>query len=351
MGFWLAILFGVLLLMSAGLNMFFMAALAGGFEKGGQFKELTDPISDSGARDVIAIVEVNGIINSEDTSTPFGTVLGQVSMFKGQLQKVENERNLRALIIEVDSPGGEVTASDEIHHMITDFKAAHSGIPVIVFMRDYAASGGYYISAPADKIVAMPSCTTGSIGVIAEIPNISEGLGKIGVKIFTIKNKGATMKDAGSPFKPLADEAEGVPPEAKGMSKDDYDYFQKHINEMYRTFLKVVYDGRAAKAGWTSPDDAALKNLADGKAYSASEALESGLIDQIGYFEDAVAVAKKAASITEAKVVRYQYVVPRGLLGLGGASTTKINTGVNVELDTNQVPQTSSPKFMYYWKP
>jgi len=342
-GFWIAIIFGVLLLLSAGLNMFFMLTLVGGLEKTGEFKPSTDSeYSDPGAKDKIAVIKIEGIITDEDVESPFGVSIGQVSMLRGQLAAAESDPSVKAIILEVNSPGGYVTASDEMHHMLTEFKSRHTDIPIIAFMRDVAASGGYYVSVAADKIIAMPTCTTGSIGVIAMLPNVSKGLDKIGVTIYTFKS--GAMKDAGSPFKP-ADKETG------GMSKEDSEYFQKQIQNMYEKFLQAVYDGRRLKADWSGPKDPNLMALANGSVYMADEAKKNHLIDDIGYFEDAVREAKSAARITQAKVVRYRYVPPPRLLGLGGASTTNINTGVNVELDMNKMTNIDSPKFMYYWKP
>jgi protease-4 len=344
-GFWIAIIFGVLLLISAGLNMFFTAGFLAGFEKGGEYKAITDPdttYSDPAAADTIAVIQISGLINSEDLETPFGKVFGQVSKFRGQLQMVKNDKSVRAVIIEVNSPGGEVTASDEIYHMIDGFKKANTDIPVIVFMKDYAASGGYYVSAPANRIVAMPTCTTGSIGVVMTYFNVRTGLeDKLGVKPFIFKS--GEMKDAGSPFKKLNEKGE--------LSDADMKCFEGLIDAAYTGFLKVVYDGRKSKTGWTGPNDDNLKKIADGSAYTAPQALANNLIDKIGYFEDAVKEAKDAAKITTAKVVRYEYVSPRRLFGLGGASTTKINTGINVETEAGSLPGIGAPKFMYYWEP
>ncbi len=334
-GFWIAVIFGILLLFSAGMNMFLLVGLAMtmGVERHGEFKAFTDEYySDARAKDKIAVIRVEGLIDDMDKQAFLGTILGQLSTFKGQLAAVQSDPNVKAVILEVNSPGGYVTASDEMHHLLTEFKKK-SGLPVIVFMKDVAASGGYYISAPADKIVAMPTCTTGSIGVIAMLINVQEGLGNIGVKVHTIKS--GKMKDAGSPFKDFTDE--------------DRQYFQKHIDSMYARFLEVVYEGRRDAAGWK--DDAALREIADGRAFSAAEAKANGLIDEIGYFEKAVEIAKAEAGLTNALVVRYRYVPPPSIFGLGGANTTTINTGVNINLDTGNLPEIDSPRFLYMWKP
>jgi len=335
-GFWIAIIFGILLLFSAGMNMILLVRTFMGLGAGmhGEFQPSTDEYySDAGARDKIAVISVEGLINDVDEKTPFGTMLSQLSAFEGQLSKVRSDPRVKALIVEVNSPGGYVTASDEIHHLLANFKKERSDIPVIVFMKDVAASGGYYISAPADKIVAMPTCTTGSIGVIAMIINVKEGLDKIGVKVHAIKS--GKMKDAGSPFKDFTD--------------DDRQYFQKHIDGMYARFLEVVYEGRRDAAGWK--DDAALREIADGRVFSAAEAKANGLIDEIGHFEKALEVAKSEAKLTNATVVRYHYVPPPSIFGLGGANTTTINTGVNVNLNTGGLPEMDSPRFLYLWKP
>ena len=334
-GFWIAIIFGILLLFSAGMNMFLLVGLAMGAEKHGEFKAFTDEYySDAHAKDKIAVIRVEGLIDDVDKQAFLGTILGQLSTFKGQLAAVHSDPSVKAVILEVNSPGGYVTASDEMHHLLTEFKK-ESGLPVIVFMKDVAASGGYYISAPADKIVAMPTCTTGSIGVVAMLINVQEGLGKIGVKVHTIKS--GKMKDAGSPFGDFTEE--------------DREYFQKHIDAMFEKFLEVVYEGRKSAAGWSSIDDAALRDAAQGQVFSAKEARDKGLIDEIGYFEKAVEIAKAEAGLTDALVVRYRYVPPPSIFGLGGVNTTTINTGVNVNLDTGGLPEIDSPRFLYMWKP
>lgn len=336
-GFWIAIIFGILLLGSAGLNMFLLLGVVIGSQKRGEFKPFTDErYSNRGARDKIAVIAVEGVINDTDEQTVFGTMLGQLSNFKGQLAAASSDPNVKAVILEVNSPGGYVTPSDEMCHLLTEFKKA-SGKPVVVFMKDLAASGGYYISAPADKIVAMPTSTTGSIGVIAMIVDAHKGLeDKLGVTVHIIKS--GKWKDSGSPFREFTDE--------------DRKYFEAHINSMYEKFLKVVYEGRKSKAGWSGPDDAALKEIAQGQVFSAEEALDNGLIDKIGYFEEAVKTAKSEAGLGDALVIRYRYVPPPSLFGLGGANTTNVNTGVNISVNTGVMPdKIDSPQFMYLWKP
>ena len=192
---------------------------------------------------------------------------------------------MKAVILRLDTPGGEVTASDIIYHEVLRFKE-RTGRPVVGLMMSVAASGGYYIASACDVIVAHPSSLTGSIGVISIFPSLESLMSKVGVKVNVIKS--GPSKDSGSPF--------------REMTEEDRKLFQVIIDEYYEGFLEVVARGRKGKV-----PAADLRTIADGRIYTAPQALKLGLIDAIGYFDDAFGKAKDLASLKSAKLVSYTY--------------------------------------------
>jgi len=153
-------------------------------------------------------------------------------------------------------------------------------------MMSVAASGGYYIASACDFIVAHPSTLTGSIGVISIFPSVESLMAKVGVKVNVIKSGPA--KDSGSPFRDMTD--------------DERKLFQGIIDEYYEGFLAVVAQGRKGKI-----QAADLRTIADGRVYTAPQALKLGLIDAVGYFEDAFGKARRLASLKSARLVSYTY--------------------------------------------
>jgi protease-4 len=222
----------------------------------------------------------NSLFNRE------GDILSQVYY---RLQKAAADPLVRGIILRLDTPGGDVTSSDILYREIVKFKAK-TGLPVVALMMGVAASGGYYAASACDEIVAHPSTITGSIGVISVFPNISGLMAKVGVEVKVIKS--GELKDAGSPF--------------RGLSPEEQKVFQGIINEMYENFLKVVL---SRKPGAFSLDE--LRGLADGRIYTAGQALKLKLIDQIGYFDDALARTLARAKIKAARVVAYTYYPKR----------------------------------------
>jgi protease-4 len=187
--------------------------------------------------------------------------------------------------LRLDTPGGGVTASDIIYHEIQNFKK-RTGMPVIALMMSITASGGYYIASACDHLIAHPSSLTGSIGVISLFPNLEGLLDKIGIQVQVIKS--GELKDSGSTFREMREEEKEV--------------FQKIVDEYYQNFIRVVYENR--KDFLTLEN---LKNLADGRVFTASQALEARLIDEIGYFDTALEKMLELSSLREASVVTYTY--------------------------------------------
>jgi len=258
------------------------------------------------SHDKIAVIYVTGLISySIEGATGEG---GMVSDIKEQLRVASSDSSVKAIVLVVDSPGGEVTASDEIYRAVARVRD-EKGLPVVVSMGALAASGGYYVSMGGDYVMASESTITGSIGVILQTLNYRKLLEKIGVDIVTIKS--GKYKDL------LSGSREANPEEMK--------LVQDLILESYDQFVGIVAKEREL-------DLEELKStLAQGQIFSGRQAREKKLIDDLGYFEDAVKKAKELAGISQARQVRY--IAPpslRKLLRLFSKSdqkTVKVQVG------------------------
>ena len=239
----------------------------------------------SPAREKVLMIDIDGTISSTLETGFLAREKSVVARVFDRLERAAADPAIKAVILRLDTPGGEVTASDIVYHEILRFKEK-TGKPVVGLMMSVAASGGYYIAMACDAIVAHPSTLTGSIGVISIFPSVESLMSKIGVKVNVIKSGPA--KDSGSPF--------------RDMTEDEKKIFQGIIDEYYGDFLDVVARGRKGKV-----PAADLRTIADGRVYTAPQALKLGLIDAVGYFEDAFGRARELASLKSAKVVSYTY--------------------------------------------
>lgn len=237
----------------------------------------------SGARDKVLLVDVSGTITAGDEGGLLSREKDLVSAVYAQLSRAAQDPAVRGVILRLDTPGGEVTASDVIHHEILAFKKK-TGAPVTALMMSLAASGGYYIACAADRIIAHPTTLTGSIGVIALFPETAVLLDKLGLRMNVIKT--GALKDAGSLFREMTD--------------GERELFQGLIEDDYRVFLEVVAAGRA---GRLTPEE--VRELADGRVYSGRQALELKLVDALGYFDDALRATLDSAGIRAARVIAY----------------------------------------------
>lgn len=239
----------------------------------------------SRAKEKILILDVSGLIITSLNPGLFereGDILSRVYY---RLEKAFEDKRVKAVILRLDTPGGEVTASDIVYNEILKFKEK-TDIPVVGLMMGLATSGGYYVASACDYIIAHPSTITGSIGVISIFPNLQELFAKIGIKVNVIKS--GKMKDSGSVFRDLTEEEKKI--------------FQGVIDELYQKFLDVVYQKRKDSLSLRE-----LKKIADGRIYTARQAYDLKLIDEIGYFDSALKKALSLASLKEAKVVAYTY--------------------------------------------
>jgi protease IV len=269
----------------------------------------------------IAVIPVEGMIMEE-----------QYQKFNKHMDAIEKDNDVKAVVIEIDTPGGSVTASDEIYKRITKFKAERN-IPVIATQGGLATSGGYYVSCAADYVYSQPTTLTGNIGVIMPRFNVSKLMDKYGVEETTIASTGATFKNAGSMFKPEKPEETA--------------YIQSICDQAFAQFKSIVVAGRAGKLAGK------IDNIANGKVYTAKEAKSLGLVDAIGYADDAYAYAASKAGLTKMHVVRYSD--PAGLLdllrsqsNLGHPSAT-VN-GVNINIDKDAITAILTPRLMYLWR-
>jgi len=239
----------------------------------------------SDAKDKVLMIDIDGTISAALETSFFGREKSVVARVFERLERAAADPAVKAVILRLDTPGGEVTASDIVYHEILRFKE-RTGRPVIGLMMSVAASGGYYIASACDVIIAHPSTLTGSIGVISIFPSVESLMAKVGVKVNVIKS--GPVKDSGSPF--------------RDMTEDEKKIFQGIIDEYYEGFLTVVARGRKGKI-----KDADLRTIADGRVYTAPQALKLGLVDGLGYFEDAFGKARDLAGIKSARLVSYTY--------------------------------------------
>ena len=232
----------------------------------------------------ILIIEISGIISqkSKQSLTGFDIKTDPVARIKEELEKASLDKRVKAVILKINSPGGTVTASDIIYREIVRFKEKKN-IPVIACLMDVAASGGYYVANAADTIIAHPTTITGSIGVIALKFNVKGLMDKFGVTEESIKS--GDKKDILSPF--------------RGITKEEEKLMQEIIDSLHKQFIAVVDAGRKD----LTEDE--IKPLADGRIYTAGQALDYKLIDSVGYLDDAITAAKKHSGLKKARVVMY----------------------------------------------
>jgi protease-4 len=241
---------GLLLFAALGVFVFFFVSL---------FFGVGDKNFDLSAGERIGVVEVEGIILDSKHAVE-------------QLERFADDGSIPAVVLRIDSPGGGVAASQEIYEAAKRLR--DHGKVVVASMGSTAASGGYYVACAAQKIVANPGTTTGSIGVIMEMMNATELLNKIGVRFEVIKS--GKYKDSGSPF--------------RSMTEEDRQYFQKYVDDAYQQFVGVVSAERRL-------EKAAVLKFADGRVFTGQQAKALGLVDTLGTYQDALAIAAEMSGI------------------------------------------------------
>mgnify|MGYP001770203891 FL=1 len=274
----------------------------------------------------IAVLEVNGVIQDtgEDVASIFTSQGYNHRQFLNLIEKAADDRSVKGIILRVNSPGGGVVESAEIHKELLEAKEK-SKKPIYVSMGSMAASGGYYISTAADKIFAAPDTMTGSLGVIMQGINYSELAEKFGVKTETIKS---------GPYKDIMSST-------REMTKEERDILQKLVNNAYEGFVDVIAKGRKM-------DETEVRKIADGRIYDGRQAKELHLVDRLGYFDDTVEAMKKDLKLKNPQVI--QYKANAGLESLLSMSVMKI---FSKEMEFQGLYQLftkpNSPRLMYLY--
>ncbi len=250
-------------------------------------------LEDNGSHKKIAVVTVDGIITDHTVDRSGNNM---VDVIKAQLDRAKEDDRVKAVILKVDSPGGEVMASDEINKVIGKFQD-DSGKPVVCSMGSLAASGGYYISVPCRWIVANEMTITGSIGVIMEGWNYRGLMDKVGIAPMTYKS--GKFKDMLSGERSTNE----IPAEEHAM-------VQALVDETYGRFTNIVCAGRTQAYQKNSKEGQALApnwtSFVDGRVFSGSEALKHGFVDELGDFDKAVERTKKITHIGSANLIEYR---------------------------------------------
>lgn len=246
---------------------------------------LSEKVLEGEGPEKVLLIDLQGIINNKKDRAFTGatTSLGMVERIREVIAKAEKDKDIKALLIKVNSPGGTVTASDIIFHDLVTYKKEHN-IPVYIQVMDLAASGGYYIALAGDEIVAHPTSLIGSIGVIALKVNMANLMGKIGMDWEVVKS--GDKKDFMSPFRPF--------------TKEERKLFQRTIDSFHNRFVTLIAENRPAL------DFDAVKPLADGRVFDATQAQEFHLIDQVGYISDTLERIKLKLNKPDLQIITYQ---------------------------------------------
>ncbi len=274
--------------------------------------------------DKVLIVDIEGtLVNSR--SGLFGSRENPVSAFIEKIDRAQADANVKAIILRINSPGGGVTASDIMYHRLAQLKSERE-IPIVAIIQDIGASGGYYIACGADRIIAHPTSVTGSIGVMIQAISFAGTMDLIGIDAQALTS---------GPHKSMANPLEPLDPA-------DMRILQGIVDEYYERFLSVVADGRPGL------NAEKIRSLADGRVYTGSQAVEAGLVDSLGYMDDAVTAAMELAGIQRAKLVIYHR--PMGYKPHAYASAS--GQGVQMNLLNINVPDLNiltQPQFLYLW--
>ncbi len=300
---------------------------------GGPFGARDQPLREStiegAGRGKVLLVDVSEVITDAPSRKAFGLVEepSTLDRIQSELDKADGDDRVKAIVLRINSPGGGATASDAIYTEIVRWKKDHN-VPVIAALGDLAASGGYYVACSADYIVARPTTVTGSIGVILMNLNLEGLLGKVGVRNQTYK--AGEHKDILSPF--------------RGATPEERKIVQHILDSLHARFISVVREGRP------KIDVARLPQLTDGRIFDAAQARDAGLVDQIGDLHAAIDLAKQAAGLETARVVRYYRPddgEPENIYSKLAGMPAQVNV---LPIDLGALTG-AGPRFMYLWSP
>lgn len=277
----------------------------------------------------VLLIDISGTISMEEEPQlgGFKREPSIVAKVKEILRLAQKDEDIKAIVLKINSPGGTVTASDIIHHEISALKR-RTGVKVVACMMELGTSGAYYIATAADRIVSHPTTVTGSVGVIVLKLNMAELMQKVGVQEENIKS--GDKKDILLPL--------------RSMSPDERELIQQIVNELQQRFIQVIKDGRQG----INPQQ--LEQIADGRILSSKDAKRLGLIDQIGYLNDAIESAKQLAGLPEARVIMYQSPYNRRA-NIYTQATAQVSQQNSVHAYLKDLLPSVNPYFMYMWLP
>ncbi len=318
---------GVLLFLTVGMIALVLLIGPGGSDRGSGGGSAAPPetfrekyVSGAGP-DKVAVLPVVGTISTTTTPT---SAAATPETLRDQLRQAEEDESVKAVVLEVDSPGGGVVPTDEMHRSIQEFKET-TGLPVVISMGQTAASGGYYIATAADRIVANESTLTGSLGVIFSYLNFAEAADEYGIEQEVVKS--GPFKDIGS--------------STREPTEEELEILQSYVDESYDGFVEVIVEGRGL------PEDE-VRELADGRVYSGLQAESLGLVDEIGGLERAAEVSTELAGLDDATVVRYQKRAP----GIAELLQTRLAPSQSEALQVLEAAGLSpTPELLYVYQP
>jgi len=297
----------------------FKAGIGGRKLGADEFPHMEEVWASGGGETKVVTVPLRGMILLEESNGGLFSTVSPAQIALMSIKRATHDPKVRGLILEVDSGGGGITASDVLYKALLDFREAAPDRRIVAVFYDVAASGAYYVSLAADHIVAHPTSITGSIGVLMQSLNAKSLAEKIGIKDVTIKS--GENKDMLNPF----DE----------VSQEQVALLQGMIDDMHDRFIGLVADERELPLEQ-------VRMLADGRIYTSQQALDLGLIDEIGYWEDAQAAAAGLLGVAQVKVYRYEQA--------GGLSAL-FRSAAGLDPLRSVLERSSRPRLMYLWQP
>lgn len=323
--FWIAVALVILVMAGLGLAVSRLSAVGASLTSSDYEEEIVRGERD--AADKVLDIALVGTI-SDVASTGSRSLVASIV---AQLRQARKDEHVKAVLIEMNTPGGGITASDILYHEVMLFRKERK-IPVVVLSNDLMASGGYYVAMAADHVMAHETSVVGSIGVIAQLVNVQQLMQKVGVQMNVVKSQrpdgSESFKDIGSPY--------------REMKPAERALMQGMIQKMWGRFVDVVAEGRKGRLSRKQVED-----LADGRVWTGREALGLSLIDSVGYQDDAFRKAAELAHVSNPSLVRYQRSTG-WLSSLLGVHQTLPALGAWVEQSLDPAAA-STPRLMYLW--
>ena len=278
--------------------------------------------------DKIAVIDVDGFLANRSKLGFMSGGENAVSMFVEKLDKAKKDPDVKAVVLRINSHGGTVAASDTMHHALLEFRQkTHK--PVVTCVLDTAASGAYLLACGSNGIVAQPGSVTGSIGTVLQTVSFAGTMEKLGIKAVAIKS--GKLKDIGSPLRDMTDEEREV--------------LQGIIEQFYEQFVSAVDSGRPGL------NESQVRELADGRVFTGTEAVKLGLVDKLGFPSDAIKWAKELAGVQRARVVIYHRPFGYKPNVYSSEASGGDLSGALVNIELPDWLKAEGCEFLYVWQP